>query len=158
VLEAMQRGGANAIFHVLDERDVERIMAHPWTAVASDGRLSRPGEGHPHPRAYGTFPRVLGHYVRERGVLSLTEAVRRMTSLPADRMGLDDRGRIAEGMRADIVMFDPATVRDRATFAEPHQYPEGIPWVIVNGVVTVDEGRFSDERAGMVLRRTRNPR
>src|SRR5690606_10352219 len=120
------RGGANAIFHVLDEDDVERIMAHPWTAIASDGRLSQPGVGHPHPRAYGTFPRVLGHYVRDRGVLSLHEAVRRMTSLPAERMGLDDRGRIAEGMHADVVVFDAATVRDRATFAEPHQYPEGI--------------------------------
>ena len=157
VLEAMERGGANAIFHVLDEHDVERIMAHPWTAIASDGRLSQPGEGHPHPRAYGTFPRVLGHYVRDRGVLSLHEAVRRMTSLPAERMGLDDRGRIAEGLHADVVVFDAATVRDRATFAEPHQYPEGIVWVLVNGVVAVEEGRFGGERAGVVLKRTRNP-
>ena len=152
VLEAMQRGGANAIFHVLDERDVERIMSHPWTAVASDGRLSRPGEGHPHPRAYGTFPRVLGEYVRERGTLTLEEAVRRMTGLPADRLGLTDRGRIAEGRRADIVIFDPGTVRDRATFAQPHQYPEGIPYVIVNGAVTVDGGRFMDLRPGTILR------
>jgi dihydroorotase/N-acyl-D-amino-acid deacylase len=153
VLEAMRRGGANAIFHVLDEGDVERIMAHPWTAIASDGRLSRPGEGHPHPRAYGTFPRVLGVYVRERGILTLQEAVRRITLLPAQRLGLTDRGRIGEGMRADLVVFDPATVRDRATFTEPHQYPEGIPYVIVNGTVTVDDGAFIDARPGMVLRR-----
>ena len=152
VLEAMQRGGANAIFHVLDERDVERIMSHPWTAVASDGRLSQPGEGHPHPRAYGTFPRVLGEYVRERGTLTLEEAVRRMTGLPADRLGLTDRGRIADGSRADIVLFDPQTVRDRATFTEPHQYPDGIPYVVVNGEVTVDAGQFVDLRAGMILR------
>jgi dihydroorotase/N-acyl-D-amino-acid deacylase len=152
VLEAMRRGGANAIFHVLDERDVERIMAHPWTAIASDGRLSQPGDGHPHPRAYGTFPRVLGEYVRERAVLPLQEAVRRMTLLPAERLGLTDRGRIGEGMRADVVVFDPATVRDRATFTDPHQYPDGIPWVIVNGTVTVADGRFDDARAGVVLR------
>jgi dihydroorotase/N-acyl-D-amino-acid deacylase len=152
VLEAIRRGGANAIFHVLDEGDVERIMTHPWTAIASDGRLSQPGDGHPHPRAYGTFPRVLGDYVRDRGVLTLQEAVRRMTLLPAQRMGLTDRGRIVEGARADLVVFDAATVRDRATFAEPHQYPDGIPYVIVNGTFAVDAGVFVDARAGMVLR------
>ena len=123
------------------------------TAIASDGRLSRPGSGHPHPRAYGTFPRVLGHYVRERGVLALEEAVRKMTALPAARLGLDDRGRIAEGMRADLVIFDPEAVIDRATFADPHRYPDGIPYVIVNGRVTVDDGEYVDIRAGTVLRR-----
>jgi N-acyl-D-amino-acid deacylase len=152
VIDIMRRGGANGIFHVLDEGDVERIMRHPWTAIASDGRLTALGDGHPHPRAYGTFPRVLGEYVRERGVLSLEEAVRKMTSLPAWRMGLRDRGRIAEGMAADIVVFDPAAVTDRATFQEPHQYPAGIPYVIVNGVVTVDRGAFVDNRPGLVLR------
>jgi N-acyl-D-amino-acid deacylase len=155
VIEAMRRGGANAIFHVLDEGDVERIMRHPWTAIASDGRLTALGDGHPHPRAYGTFPRVLGYYVREQGVISLQEAVRKMTSLPADRLGLADRGRIAEGMNADLVIFDPATVTDRATFQQPHQYPIGIPFVIVNGVVTVEDGVFRDVRAGRVLRGAR---
>jgi N-acyl-D-amino-acid deacylase len=154
VVEAMRRGGARTIFHALHEDDVERIMAHPWTAIASDGRLTAPGDGHPHPRNYGTFPRVLGHYVRERNVITLEDAVRKMTSLPADRLGLGDRGRIAEGMAADLVLFDPATVIDRATFEEPHQYPDGIPFVIVNGVVTVDDGVYRDERAGRVLRRT----
>ncbi|MEX0893991.1 MAG: D-aminoacylase [Gemmatimonadota bacterium] len=153
VIRAIREGGARAIYHVLDEGDVERIMAHPWSAIASDGRLVRPGQGHPHPRWYGTFPRVLGHYVRERGVLSLEEAVRKMTTLPADRLGLTDRGRIAEGAAADLVLFDPATVIDRATFEDPHQYPDGIPYVIVNGVVTVDNGRFIDARAGQVIRR-----
>jgi N-acyl-D-amino-acid deacylase len=152
VIDIMRRGGANGIFHVLDEGDVERIMRHPWTAIASDGRLTALDDGHPHPRAYGTFPRVLGVYVRERGVLSLEEAVRKMTSLPAWRMGLRDRGRIAEGMAADIVVFDPATVTDRATFQEPHQHPAGIPYVIVNGVVTMDGGEFVDNRPGLVLR------
>lgn len=153
VIEAMKRGGARTIFHALHEDDVERIMRHPWTAIASDGRLVRPGDGHPHPRWYGTFPRVLGHYVRERGVLTLEDAVRKMTSLPADRLGLEDRGRIAEGARADLVVFDPATVIDRATFEDPHRYPEGIPFVIVAGIPAVDEGEFVDLRPGRVLRR-----
>ncbi|MQA93005.1 MAG: amidohydrolase family protein, partial [Gemmatimonas sp.] len=157
VIEAVRRGGARAIYHVLDEADIERIMAHPHTAIASDGRLVRPGDGHPHPRAYGTFPRVLGHYVREGGVLTLEDAVRKMTSLPADRLGLLDRGRIEEGFWADFVVFDPATVIDRATFEEPHQYPDGIPFVIVNGVVTVDDGEFVDQRAGVVLRKAVSP-
>lgn len=153
VIEAIRRGGASAIYHVLDEGDVERIMRHPLTAIASDGRLTRPGEGHPHPRWYGTFPRVLGHYVRERGVLELEEAVRKMTSLPASRLGLEDRGRIAEGVWADVVVFDPETVHDRATFEDPHRYPDGIPYVLVNGVVVVDGGALTDARPGRVLRR-----
>ena len=153
VIEALERGGASAIYHVLDEEDVHRIMRHPQTMIASDGRLTEPGEGHPHPRWYGTFPRVLGHYVREEGVLSLSEAVHKMTGLPAQRLGLEDRGRIAEGMTADLVVFDPEAVIDRATFEDPHQYPEGIEYVVVNGEIAVDEGRFTDERAGRVLRR-----
>jgi N-acyl-D-amino-acid deacylase len=153
VVEAVRRGGVSAIYHALHEDDVERIMQHPMTAIASDGRLVVPGDGHPHPRWYGTFPRVLGEYVRERGVLSLPEAVRKMTSLPADRLGLADRGRIAEGNKADLVIFDPATVIDRSTFQEPHQYPDGIPWVVVNGVITVENGAFLDVRPGRVLRR-----
>jgi N-acyl-D-amino-acid deacylase len=153
VIEAMRRGGARTIFHALHEDDVERIMRHPYTAIASDGRLVRPGDGHPHPRWYGTFPRVLGHYVRERGVLELEDAVRKMTSLPADRAGFDGRGRIEEGAWADLVVFDPETVIDRSTFEDPHNYPEGIPFVVVNGIVTVDEGEFLDLRPGKVLRR-----
>jgi len=157
VFEAMRRGGANAIFHALHEDDIERILRHPFTAVASDGRLSQPGDGHPHPRAYGTFPRVLGPYVRERGVLSLEDAIRKMSSLPADRMGLSDRGRIAEGAWADLVILDPATVTDRSTYADPHQYPEGIPFVIVNGIVVVDDGVFTEARPGRALRRPGSP-
>jgi dihydroorotase/N-acyl-D-amino-acid deacylase len=152
VIEAMLAGGARMIYHVLDEGDVQRIMRHPWTAIASDGRLSRPGAGVPHPRAYGTFPRVLGRYVRELGVLTLEDAVRKMTGLPAARMGLSDRGRIADGLMADLVVFDPATVADPGTFAEPHQYPTGIEYVVVNGQVTVDKGAMTPIRAGRVLR------
>jgi len=152
VIEGMLRGGAGMVYHVLDEGDVERIIAHPQVMVASDGRLTRPGDGVPHPRSYGTFPRVLAHYVRDRGILPLEEAVRKMTSLPARRMGLTDRGIIRVGMKADLVVFDPATVKDEATFAEPHQYPTGIPYVMVNGKLAVDIGQFHDLRSGMVLR------
>lgn len=155
VIEAIRRGGASAIYHVMDEGDVERILRHPFTAIGSDGRLVRPGDGHPHPRWYGTFPRVLGRYVRERGVLPLEEAVRKMTSLPADRLGLSDRGRIRSGAVADLVVFDPAVVADRATFEAPHQYPVGIPYVLVNGVAVVDDGAMTAARPGQVLRRAR---
>jgi len=152
VIEILRRGDASAIYHVLDDSDVDRIMRHPQTMIASDGRLAQPGEDHPHPRAYGTFPRVLGRYVRERRLLTLEQAVHKMTGMPAARLGLTDRGRIAEGMIADLVVFDPATVADRATFEEPHQYPVGIDQVLVSGVAVVAGGRFTDARPGRVLR------
>jgi dihydroorotase/N-acyl-D-amino-acid deacylase len=153
VIEAELAGGANAIYHVLDEADVKRIMAHPQTMVASDGRLSQPGDGHPHPRAYGTFPRVLGRYVRDEHVLTLEQAIHKMTGMPAARLGLSERGMLRVGAFADVVVFDPATIADKATFTEPHQYPVGIDYVIVNGKLAVDGGRFVDVRAGRVLRR-----
>lgn len=152
VIEASLQGGCGCVFHAMDDADVERIMRHPQTMIASDGRLSRPGEDQPHPRNYGTFPRVLGRYVREKQVLTLENAIHKMTLQPAQRLGLHDRGRIAEGSHADLVIFDPATIADRATFENPHQYPVGLPYVIVNGVVTVDDNRMTDARAGRVLR------
>ena len=224
VIEAQLKGGANAIYHVLDEGDVRRIMRHPQTMIASDGRLSTPGDGHPHPRAYGTFPRVLGHYVRA-GVLSLEPGIHKMTGMPATRLGLADRGILRVGAMADVVVFDPRTtsdrpacepppqsapaqspltvyragpagggpasvgggvarragrpagrrgladggirrvgamadvvvfeprtISDRSTFEAPHQYATGIDYVLVNGVVAVDGGTFTDSRAGRVLR------
>ena len=153
VIEAIRRGGAGSIFHAIKEEDVRRIMQHPFTAIATDGTVSKFGEGSPHPRSYGTFPRVLGHYVRDEKVLTLEDAVRKMSSLPAGRMGLKDRGRVAEGTWADLVVFDPATVADKSTFQNPHQYPEGIPYVIVNGVPVVDNGKWSGAGPGQVLRR-----
>jgi dihydroorotase/N-acyl-D-amino-acid deacylase len=153
VLEAMQKGGANAIYHVLDEQDVRRIMVHPQTMIASDGRLSTPGDGHPHPRAYGTFPRVLGEYVRNQKLLSLETAVFKMTGMPARRLGLTDRGVLKVGAMADVVVFDARTVKDQSTFAEPHQYPVGIETVIVNGAVAVRGGKATGVKAGRVLRR-----
>jgi dihydroorotase/N-acyl-D-amino-acid deacylase len=129
-------------------------MQHPMTMIASDGRLTRPGEGVPHPRAYGTFPRVLGHYVREEGVLTLEEAVRKMTSLPAMRLGLSgQRGCLAAGCFADVVIFDAARVGSPATFTDPHHYAVGIPWVIVNGVAVVAAGEFTAARPGRGVRR-----
>lgn len=153
VVEAIRNGGTSNVFFAMDEGDVDAIMAHPATMIASDGRLTAPGIGHPHPRWYGTFPRVLGEYVRERGVLDLETAVHKMTGMPARRMGLVERGEVREGWFADLVVFDPETVVDRATFEDPHRYPEGIPWVFVNGVAQVEDGAFQDLRSGRVLRR-----
>lgn len=153
VLEGVLNGGAGMVYHVMDEGDVRRIMAHPQTMIASDGRLTRPGDGVPHPRNYGTFPRVLGHYVRDEGVLTLEAAVRKMTAMPAARLGLRDHGCLREGCVADVTIFDPRTVRDVGTFEDPHHYAEGIPYVIVNGVPVVDGGRFGDARPGRVIRR-----
>ncbi len=153
IIEATLNGGARVVYHVLHEDDVRRIMRHPLTMIASDGRLNRPGDGHPHPRAYGTFPRVLGRYAREGSVLTLEQAVHKMTGMPAVLLGLSDRGRIQIGMQADITLFDPITVIDRATFEDPHQWPEGIRFVIVNGVVTLDSTGMTGARAGRAVRK-----
>lgn len=155
VIEGELNGGASMIYHVIDEGDVRRIMRHPQTMIASDGRLTFPGDGVPHPRAYGTFPRVLGHYVREEGVLSLEEAVRKMTGMPAARLGLGGRrGCVQVGCAADITIFDAARVGSPATFTDPHHYAVGIPFVIVNGVPVVDQGVFMAARPGRALRRS----
>ena len=153
VIEAELNGGASCVFHAMEQEDVVRIMKHPQTMIASDGRLVRPGMGHPHPRWYGTFPRVLGEFVRERSILSLPEAIHKMTRLPAETMGLQDRGQLLQNMKADIVIFDPKTIADKATFEEPHQYPEGIHYVIINGRLAVENGVFRGQKAGKVLRK-----
>lgn len=152
VLEMDAAGGCGAIFHGFDEGDVQTLMRAPNGMIGSDGSLVAFGEGSPHPRGYGTFPRVLGHYSRDLGVLSLPEAVRRMTSAPADRLGFAGRGRLVEGSIADLTVFDPSTVIDRATFEDPHQYPEGIPHVLVRGVFVVRDYEITGERPGLVLR------
>ena len=139
----------------LSEEDVRRVMRSPYGMVGSDGSAIAPhgilGEGKPHPRSYGTFARVIGHYVRE-GVLSLQEAVRKMTSAPALHLGLKDRGLLREGYKADITIFDPEKVKDEATFIDPHQFASGIPYVIVNGTVVIDEGEHTGELPGVVIR------
>jgi dihydroorotase/N-acyl-D-amino-acid deacylase len=155
VVEIVQKGGCSAIYHAISEDDLVRIMKHPATMIASDAAPGIPtfGLDVPHPRAYGTFARVLAVYVRDKGVLTLEEAVRKMSSFPAQRMGLEDRGLLRPGMKADIVVFNPATISDRATFETPHQYAEGVSAVIVNGQVALADGKMTGERAGRVLRR-----
>ena len=157
VIEAELNGGAGCIFHAMDESDVKNIMKYPHTMIASDGRLSEPGVGHPHPRAYGTFPRVLGKYVREDKVIELSEAIYKMTYLPAKAFGINDRGLIKKGMKADITIFDKNTVKDNATFTSPHQYPDGIKFVLVNGKLAVDDFNFMKLKAGEVLRKNIKP-
>jgi N-acyl-D-aspartate/D-glutamate deacylase len=153
VIQAQLNGGTGTIYHAMDENDVENIMKHPMTMIGSDGRLSSPGDGHPHPRAYGTFPRVLGYYVREKRVLSLPEAIHKMTGLSAKRLGLKNRGFIKEGFYADITVFNPETIIDKSTFTDPHQYPEGIEYVIINGNVAVKNGEASETAYGKVIRK-----
>jgi N-acyl-D-amino-acid deacylase len=153
----MLNGGASMVYHFMSETDVERIMRHPMVAIASDAGVVPPGSGVPHPRGLGNTARVLGHYVRERKVIPLEEAVRKMTSLPARQFGLAGRGEIRAGAAADLVIFDSARVADRATFAAPHAYPAGISHVIVNGEPAVRDGEALPGRSGQILRRTRRP-
>jgi N-acyl-D-aspartate/D-glutamate deacylase len=145
-------GGFSAIYHSMHEDDVVRIMTHPLAMFDTDGDPVGYGIGHPHPRSYGTFPRVLGRYVRERQVLTLEDAIRRMTSLSADQIGQRERGRIAEGMLADVTVFDAGTIQDRATYTDPHQYPIGIHHVVVNGVPIIREGALTGATPGRVLK------
>ena len=148
-------GRVGAIFHMMSEDDVRTAMRYPWVSVGTDSDARRRdgplGAGQPHPRTYGTFPRILGRYVRDEHVLSLPEAIRKMTSLAASQMKIADRGAIKEGNFADVVIFDPKTVIDTATFEKPQQYPVGVETVIVNGVVTVDAGRHTGAHAGRAL-------
>ena len=147
----VEQGGCQGIFHAMSDDDVVRILKHPSTMVASDGEVPTFGRANPHPRSYGTFARVLGVYVREKKALTLEEAVRKMTSFPAARLGLADRGLLRPGMKADIAVFDPVRVRDTATFEKPHQYAEGFSLVIVNGQVAFEKGDMTAARPGKVL-------
>lgn len=155
----LERGRADVgyVGHGMSEENVERLLAHPLVMVGSDGRSMAPtgsaANDRPHPRSYGTFPRVLGRYVRERKVLDLPTAIAKMSSIPAERIGLTDRGRIETGLAADLVLFDPASVADRATFEDPQRYPIGIEHVFVNGVAVVERGEPTGARPGRLLRR-----
>lgn len=140
-----------AIMFTMDEGDVKRVLQHPACMIGSDGLPSTTGK--PHPRLYGTFPRVLGHYAREEGVYSIEEGVRRMTSLPATTFGLAERGELRSGYWADLVVFDPATIIDTATYDDPRHYPPGVSHVIVNGQVVVENGVVESVPAGQVLKR-----
>jgi N-acyl-D-amino-acid deacylase len=151
VLDMMEKGGCGMVYHSMNEEDVVRIMQFPYAMVASDAGILEFGAGVPHPRGYGTNARVLGRYVREQKVIRLEEAIRKMTSLPAQRFRLTERGLVRPGMWADVVVFDAGKVRDAATFEKPHAYAEGFRYVLVNGVVTIEEGHHSGARAGQVL-------
>lgn len=152
----VEQGGCQGIFHAINEADLQRILRHPATMIASDGEVPIFGQASPHPRSYGTFARVLGVYVRERNTISLEDAVRKMTSFPAQRLGLLDRGLLRPGMKADITVFDPAKVRDMATFEKPHQYAFGFSFVVVNGEVVFESGSMTAARPGKVLYHGRN--
>ncbi len=139
----------------MSEENTETVLKHPLVMLGSDGSSLAPygplGKGKPHPRNYGAFPRFLGYYVRDKKILPLPEAIKKVTSMPAAKMGLEDRGSLKKGNFADIVVFDPATISDKATFIDPHQYPSGIDYVIVNGTVVVDHGEHTGKLPGKVL-------
>ncbi len=145
--------GVTVILHAMSEEDVRTVMRHPSTMIGSDGIPTI--EGRPHPRLYGTFPRVIGHYARDEKLFSVEEAVYRMTGFAAATFGLQDRGVIREGAYADLVLFDPATILDRGTFEDPKRAPDGIRAVFVNGAMAVDGGKVTGVRTGRVLRRSR---
>lgn len=150
--EMLRAGGASMVYHFMSEDDIARIMRDPHVSFASDSGLNRIGEGVPHPRGYGNNARVLGMYVRDRKVIGLEEAIRKMTSVPAAHFGFADRGIIAEGRAADLVVFDPARVGDPASYEKPHQYAVGFSDVIVNGVPVIRGGTLTEARPGVVLR------
>lgn len=146
------KGGASGVFHGMDENDLQQFLKFPNTMIASDSGVREFGKGVPHPRGYGNNARILGRYVRELHVLRLEDAIRRMTTLPAETFRLVDRGQLRPGAWADITVFDPATVRDNATYDDPHHYASGIPFVFVNGVEVIKDGAHTGARPGMALR------
>ena len=152
-----ENGSVPTRVHNRVEGDVRYFLGHDLAMIGSDGRAVSPngpyGKALPHPRFYGTYPRILGRYVRDEPVMSLESAVHKMSGFPAQRMSMKDRGLVKEGLVADLVVFDPETVIDNATWEDPHQYPDGIPYVLVNGVAIVDEGKHTGARPGKVLRR-----
>ena len=153
LLDIEKRGGGSGIFHGMNEDDLTTFLKHPLTMIASDGGPRKLGEDIPHPRSYGNNARILGRYVRERKVLSLEEAIRRMTSLPAQTFGLKDRGQLMPGTYADIVLFDPAKITDPSTFNDPHHYAEGFSDVLVSGVPVIHDGHLTEARPGGPLRK-----
>jgi len=151
-LMAEAGGQIGGIFHAMSEENVRMALSAPWAAVSSDaGALNLDASGFPHPRAFGTNARVLGYYVRDEGVLTLEDAVRKMSGFPAQILGLRDRGQIQQGFHADIVVFDPATVAATSTYEKPKSYPVGVPYVLVNGRIVIDRGQHTGARPGVVL-------
>jgi N-acyl-D-amino-acid deacylase len=153
ILDLQAEGGAQMVYHSMSERDVERILRYRNTAIGSDGGVRELGVGVPHPRSYGTNARVLAEFVRKRQVITLEDAIRKMTSLPARTFGFRDRGLLREGNVADLVLFDPDKVQDLATFQQPHQYSAGFDLVLVNGQPVVENGRVTGARPGRIVKR-----
>ena len=153
IMDMIVKGGAGMVFHGMSDEDVKTIMQYPFNMFASDASIRIFGQGAPHPRGYGTNARVLSKYVREEKVISLEEAIRRMTSLPAQKFGLDDRGLIKEGFAADLVIFNENEVQDMATFEKPHAYSKGFRYVIVNGQVVAENDKHLGTRSGQVLKK-----
>ena len=153
VMDMMSNGGSSMVFHGMCEEDVKTIMKYPYNMFASDGGVRLMGEGVPHPRSYGTNARVLGKYVREQKVIGLEEAIRRMTSLPAQKFQLKNIGLLCEGYNADLTLFDEKTINDLSTYDNPHQYSVGVKYVVVNGKLTVNDGKHTGERNGRTLKR-----
>jgi N-acyl-D-amino-acid deacylase len=151
-MDLIVKGNPSGLFHALRPADVRKVVAHRLSMIATDGHVVMPDETVAHPRNYGTYPRIIREYVRERKLLSLPEAVRKMTSLPARKFGIRDRGLIAVGAKADLVLFDPETIAERTTYETPCQAPVGIRAVVVNGHVALRNGRASGTRAGQVIR------
>ncbi|GAA4742037.1 N-acyl-D-amino-acid deacylase family protein [Flavisolibacter ginsenosidimutans] len=151
VMDMMSKGGASMVFHGMSEEDVKRIMQYPFNMFACDASIRVFGQGSPHPRGYGTNARVLAKYVREEKVISLEEAVRRMTSLPAQKFGFKDRGLLREGFAADIAVFDEKEVTDLSTYEKPHAYSKGFRYLLVNGQMVVEEGHHTGVRSGQTL-------
>lgn len=152
-IELQLSGGGRGIYHTMQDEDVERIMRHPMTSIASDGTGVIWQKGSPHPRNYGTYPRSLARYVRDKGTLTLVDAVRKMSSLPASRMNLTDRGLLAVGFKADVLIWDPSKVQDNSTYLDPHRYSTGIDLVFINGVMVVNEGNMTNALPGRALRK-----
>ncbi|MCE2900093.1 MAG: N-acyl-D-amino-acid deacylase family protein [Gemmatimonas sp.] len=151
-------GGFVGVFTGMDERDIERFLRHPRAMFETDGDLVEPGTGYPHPRSYGSFPRVLARYVRERRTLTLVDAVRRMTQLPAEWLAQSERGVLVPGKAADVVVFDPDSIADRAQYTDPHHYAEGVVHVLVNGQFVLRDGAMTGAKPGRFLTRGRPPR
>lgn len=153
ILELELQGGFIGIFHAMSEKDIEHFLQHPNTMIDSDGDLLNFGEGHPHPRCYGAFPKVLGHFVRDKKIISLENAIHKITYLPAEKIGLKDRGLIQEGAFADLVIFYFYTIADNSTYTDPHHFPSGIKYVLVNGEIVLEKEKITGKMPGKWLKR-----
>ena len=153
ILDLELQGGFIGIFHAMSKQDIEHFLLHPNTMIDSDGDLLNFGEGHPHPRCYGAFPKVLGHFVRDKKIISLENAIHKITYLPAEKIGLKDRGRIQEGAFADLVIFDFDTIKDNSTYTDPHHFPSGIKYVLVNGIMILEQEELTGELSGKWMKK-----